>query len=167
MSAPLNLLWPRLLQLLDCLCTSIEDCGLDPVCVCQPMPGMDVALDYTDGACEQDGADGMAWIRLVSVWNTDAFPQVMQTPSRCDNYEAAFSFEVGIVRSVPIDSEGNPPSPDVLLALTERQVSEALLMQRAITCCFDEAVLLGTYAPIGPQGAAVGGRWVASALVDP
>lgn len=163
---PLNLVWPRLLELLDCLCTRINDSALDPVCVCEAMPGMNVALDYALGGCSAGGADGMAWVRLTSIYMTSNFPAQLQGTVRCDNAEVAFAFEMGIIRSMPLgDDEGNPPPLEMMLAATERQVSEAMLIANAILCCYDTDVAMGTYTPIGPEGGAVGGRWTASSLV--
>lgn len=155
-----DLAWAKLVRLRDCLCDAINASDLDPVCMCAVVPGAGVALDFIHSGCK-GGADGMAWVRLTNEYPTVSFPQAAAGPTKC-GAEIAVVAEVGLVRSMPIPEDGEPPDAATYQAVAEVQIEEAALMRKAIVCCFGSAVILGVYTPVGPVGGAIGGLWQAT-----
>lgn len=147
--------WPAITSLVSCLCRQLELDGLPPVCICSPLPGETYALDYvTEDA-------GMAWVRLEAAWPSTNFPNPTQA-ARCDA-ALAFSLEVGVAYCAPIlQDDGSPPDLAAQFEATRLQLAAMSSMRRAIRCCFPVSnldVVLSGYAPLGPDGAAVGGVW--------
>lgn len=151
--------WAKLSKLSSCLCAAIEEAGVDPVCFCGVMPGVAVALDYTNFGCKT--SDGMAWVRLSTEYLTEAFPNPLVRESKCGT-EIAFVAEVGMVRSMPLNDDGEPPDAATMMAAAERQITEASIMRKAVVCCLKSGSILGAYTPVGPDGGAIGGSWLVS-----
>lgn len=151
--------WPVLIQLADCLCTELVTAGLPPTCICAPFPGEAVATDYVN----QD--QGMAWVRLASMFPSSAFPAQDGTASGCLMPMAA-QLEVGVLYCAPVTqgrSNRTPPGLSAMFDSTRLQMAAMAAMLRAIECCLGAAnrksVALGAYAPLGPDGGVVGGTW--------
>lgn len=146
--------WPKLVLLADALCQEIADSGLEEPCFCGIMPGAGIALDYVDG-CE---AGGMAWVRMVTAFPSQTFPEPDVDINGCDQ-AMAFQAEVGIIRAFRVPDNGEPPTQGDMLTAAEVQMAEMAAMRRAILCRFTGTVALGQYTPIGPDGGALGGAW--------
>lgn len=147
-----------------CLCGEVCESDLPGVCFCGVLPGSSVALDYVNSCT--DATCGMAWVRLVSATPGGLSSDLLTQTNNCET-GLRLNVEVGIVRCSPSpDDEGNPPSAEDMLAATELQIDDMMLMRRAITCCVDSHdYLLGSYSPFGPEGGAVGGFWTVQILV--
>jgi hypothetical protein len=150
--------WPVLTGLTDCLCTELVTAGLPPTCICSPMPGEGIATDYVSP--EQ----GMAWVRVASVYPSGTFPAQDQGASGC-LMPMAVQLEVGVLYCAPV-TEGRsntPPGLGAMFDATRLQMAAMAAMLRAIECCLGGAstkgVALGTYTPAGPDGGVVGGSW--------
>lgn len=153
-----RLAWPVLVKLTDCLCTELVSSGLPPTCICSPMPGEAIAADYVS----KD--QGMAWVRVSSVYPSSIFPAQDQSASGCA-VEIAVQLEVGVLYCAPV-TEGrsnNPPGLGRMFDSTRLQMATMAAMLRAIECCLGRAsrkgVALGAYTPLGPEGGVVGGSW--------
>jgi len=150
--------WPVVIKLADCLCTELVDAGLPPTCICSPMPGEAVAADYVNSN------EGMAWVRVNSVYPSAVFPAQDQSASGC-LMPMAVQLEVGVLYCAPV-TEGrsnNPPGLSQLFDSTRLQMAAMAAMLRAIECCLgatsSKFVSLGPYTPLGPDGGVVGGSW--------
>lgn len=148
-------IWPTITSLASCLCQTLVDRGLPPVCICTPFPGEDIATDYvTEDA-------GMAWVRLVSAYPSTAFPSP-NAEATCTS-PLAFEIELGVAYCAPIgDSDGSAPTFADQFESVETQLAAMAAMRVAMQCCFPGNridVVLGQYTPMGPQGAVVGGVW--------
>lgn len=151
----------RLLALATCLCAEITDHPVTPdVCFCGVVPGEETAYDYT-GDCTN--ACGMAWVRLVTAYPSTVIGEASGQPGNC-SHMLGMDVEVGILRCIEgPDEQGNPPSPDQMLAASMWQWEDMTTIRRAILCCQgSKDFLLGAYVPIGPQGNLVGGSWTVS-----
>lgn len=153
-----------LASLAECLCAQVSADGLPGLCFCGLVPGEVPAIEYLDN-CEGDDC-GMAWVRLIAVAPITGVGVVNATVNNC-NSSLGFDAEVGIMRCAPVGSEdGEPPPAEAMLAAVDLQVADMMAMFRAIACC--EALgefIIESYAPIGPEGGAVGGFWTLSAGV--
>lgn len=148
-------IWPAITSLTSCLCQTLVDRGLPPVCICTPFPGEDITTEYvTEDA-------GMAWVRLVSAYPSTAFP----SPAADATCAAPLGFEVeiGVAYCAPIgSSDGSPPTFADHFESAELQLAAMSAMRVAMQCCFPGHrmdVVLGQYTPTGPQGGVVGGVW--------
>jgi hypothetical protein len=156
--------WPGMVLLADCLCQQITDSGLPPVCFCGIIPGDAVILDYCT-SCDGD-ACGMAWVRLVSAGPLIGSPMAVGAANTGVNTCATLlvaTIEVGIARCAPMpDDDGAPPTMADQLAAAELHAADMAAVMRAIVCCpgLDQRnMLLLDWAPIGPEGGCLGGRW--------
>jgi len=148
--------------LLQELTAGLDEAGmLDSMCALTVFPGTAVPIDYigSDGTC---GA--MAWVRHVSSNPTNRFPSADVSVDNC-LFTLAHTIEVGIVRPSPIpESDGKTVElPDDLAHLGSalELADDMILMKDAIARAAKsiDFVILGAYAPAGPEGGAVGGTW--------
>lgn len=148
--------WPILVELKDCLCTTLREAELLPGnCFCGIMPGSDVSFDYQEG---------MAWVRLTDANLSTTFPTVAEYRSGC-GAPLAFGVEVGALNCIPgLSSTGTFPTAAVREEAARVQITTMQKMREAILCCMPKGleISLGVYTPIGPEGNLVGGTWTAS-----
>ncbi len=148
--------WPTMAKIAGCLCTELSLAGLPETCFCGVLPGDEAPWDYVS----EDA--GMAYVRLVSAYLSQAFP-AQQTLPGC-GADLAYELEIGVLYCTPVfeDDRGDPPSVAVMLDATRTQTAAMAAMYRAFSCCpglNDKDVMVGAYTPVGPQGGAVGGTW--------
>lgn len=148
-------IWPALASLTSCLCQEIVASGLPEVYICTPLPGEQIAAEYVS----EDA--GMAWTRLVSAFPSTTFPA--QALVGCFA-PLAFEVELGVLYCAPEPgADGSPPDMAAQFDATRLQVAAMAAMRRALLCCFptgnSKDLILGPYAPIGPDGGVVGGTW--------
>ena len=153
-----RLAWPVLVKLTDCLCQELLSSGLPPTCICSPMPGEAIAADYVSPS------QGMAWVRVNSVFPSTTFPAQDQSAFGCA-VSIAVQLEVGVLYCAPV-TEGRsnkPPGLGQMFDSSRLQMAAMAAMLRAIECCLGRAshksVALGAYTPMGPEGGVVGGSW--------
>lgn len=152
--------WPGVTVLASCLCAEIEVSGLGPVCLCSPLPGADIALDY--------GTEGMAWVRVMGLWPSATFPSADGIGrglgrSTCTS-PLAVQVELGVARCAPMPGDdGEPPSMVDQFEATRRQLADMAAMRRAVVCCQGKdaryRIDLGPYSPGGPTGGVLWGTW--------
>jgi hypothetical protein len=133
---------------------------LDSMCTVTAYPGNAVPVDYAGG----DECGGMAWVRHVSSNPTVQFPSADVSVDNCYS-TLAHIIEVGIIRPAPIpESDGSTVDlPDAIEHLNSALdlADDMMVMQKAIARAAKsiDFVILGSYAPVGPEGGAVGGTW--------
>jgi hypothetical protein len=147
--------WPAVLALIECLCTEMVNAGLGPLCLCSPLPGAQVAMDYGD--------QGMAWVRVEGVWPSVSFPNPEPGGRGSCTSPLAIQLEVGAARCAPaLGPDGELPSLADQFDATRMQLADMSAMHRAISCCQGLGpgrLALGTYTPGGPQGGVLWGTW--------
>lgn len=154
-----NVVYDRLSALAACLCGQIQDPvnGVPDVCFCGIVPG-DQAVGNYAGDCKD--VCGMAWVRLVQMYPMVSIGSPDVTPGNCGT-GIGIDVELGILRCITVgDEQGNLPTAAELLAATQLQIADALIMRKAVQCC--DAVpwkdtIVTTYTPSGPLGGLVGG----------
>lgn len=140
-----------MIALQQCVCEEITKRGLPSVCFCGVVPGATPVFDFAE--------EGMAWVRLANSFPAVAFPSQDQTLRSCGS-PLAYQLEVGIVRCVEVNEDGEAPTLEQQFEATRLQMADMEAMRYAIQCCLPNASkILGNYTPYGPQGAAVGGWW--------
>lgn len=147
-----RLIWPIMLDLVDCLRSEIEAAGVPGVCFLGVLPGAQWAADWSD--------EGQAWVRLVAAFPSATLPSPDQRATCAAPLAAVL--EVGMLRCAPVGDGPEPPSEVEMFEATRLQMADMRVMLRAIQCCLGKTKrehVLGLYTPLGPQGAAVGGSW--------
>jgi hypothetical protein len=147
--------WPILMDLVQCLCAELAKSNLPPVCICSPMPGETIAVDYVTAEA------GMAWVRLVQAYPSTNFPA--QTAAASCGAPLAIQYDVGVAYCAPtLEEDGSAPGMLVQFETTQVQLAAMAAIRRAILCCLGAATkdaVLGLYTPMGPAGGVVGGFW--------
>lgn len=140
-----------MVALQQCVCEEITKRGLPSVCFCGVVPGQIAVHDFAE--------EGMAWVRMANAFPATTFPSQDLTLRNCAA-PLAYQFEVGIVRCVEVDDDGEPPTVEQQFEATRLQMADMEAMRVAIQCCLPNAdKILGNYTPFGPQGAVIGGWW--------
>jgi hypothetical protein len=145
--------------LTDCVCETLATKGGGPTCWCGLFPGAEVSWDYC-GECS-GGTCGMAYVRLVSVYESQQFPQQDPLPSNCGAPLVA-ELAIGALRCIPVaERDGSLPDEAALLEAGLATFADMAAIRTAVMCCdMDEReVALGTYTPLGARGGCVGGEW--------
>lgn len=143
-------------ELASCLCGALKDSG-QSLCFCGIIHGEPVAP--LGGSCES--ACGMAWVRVISMYPAAAVGEPQVDVGNCAALLGA-EVEVGILRCVSIKPADEMPNEAEVLDDATKQVSDAMLMWRAITCCSalgSKDYILRDYLPMGPMGGYGGGSW--------
>lgn len=155
-----------LLELVDCVCTSLADNGAGPTCWCGLYPGETISWEYCGGECDE-GACGMGWVRATTVFPYETFP-VPVIDSRCQR-PLAWGVEVGALRCMSMGQE--IASPEEMADTSLSQVLDARALWLALKCCQDNngrsiEISPDVYTPVGPLGGCVGGFWTAFLTLD-
>lgn len=139
-----------------CLCAQIATDGSPGTCFCGVVPG-DAALGDYAGDCAD--LNGVAWVRLALTYPSVTIGQQDQRVANCGS-GIGIDVEMGIIRSFDVDVDS--PDEAEALATATLQMDDMMTMRRAILCCSDlnpKDFILGSYRPLGPLGAMVGGAW--------
>lgn len=155
-----------LTDLSACLCAALTpDGATEPdLCFCGIISGEGVTADV---GFEGDDACGMAWVRLVAAYPATQIGIFDQSGNTCGKF-LGVDIELGILRGIEVPEGTEVMDPDVVMAEAIQQADDMVLIRRAIQCCDSLENLdymLGTYTPIGPDGALAGGAWLISALI--
>ena len=143
-------------MLAACLCEQIIEAGLPEPCYCGVIPGDMAVIDFA-GNCGTKC--GMAWVRAVNLTPMIGVGNVSETAGNC-SAELGAVLEVGIMRC--IGTPTRPPTAQEYLEAAELQMRDAMVSRKAIVCCeafSSKDFILGSYAPVGPQGGYGGGTW--------
>lgn len=156
-----TVIMPVLSELATCLCEEIVASGLPETCFCGIYPGGEVPFDHCVN-CGQTKC-GQAWVRLVTVYPSSAFPQQDEgiDGGLCSS-PLAFRVEVGILRCAPMpDQKGNPPGVEENYGAAFLQMADMQAMRRAMECCLGDSKrrhFVENYTPV-TAGGCVGGIW--------
>lgn len=154
--------WPKILQLSQCLSQELTAAELPGLCFLGILPGEVVIADYC--GCDGDGHCGMGWVRLVGINEMPGGIQEVSGYSPC-GAELEAQVEIGVMRCAPgLKSTTDLPTVTEQLDTARVQYADMAAMLRAIRCCFSSSkdVKVVAYTPIGPDGACIGGRWLAT-----
>lgn len=145
--------------LTDCVCETLAVEGAGPTCWCGLFPGAEVSWDYC-GECS-GGTCGMAYVRLVSIYESQQFPQQDPLPSNCGAPLVA-ELAIGALRCIPVaERDGSLPDEAALLEAGLATFADMAAIRTAVSCCDlgDREFAFGSYAPLGARGGCVGGEW--------
>lgn len=149
----------QLEDLATCLCAEV---GGDTMCYCGVIVGDDIYdLSGVGGDCED--ACGQAWVRVTDSFMASTLGVQDVDGGNC-GLEMNVVVEVGVLRCLRIPEKGEANTAEEMVAAFEQQQSDMLAIRRALLCCDSidsQDVILGTFAPIGPQGGLYGGVWTA------
>lgn len=146
----------RMIEVAACLCAQIDADGSPPTCFCGVVPGDSVVLAY---ATDCESRDGMAWVRLISMYPSSTLGEQSFVPGNCTGGIGA-EVELGIVRSYPVSGDGEEPPPAVLEEIVRQQVKDAMTLYRTVLCCSSlpsKDVIVGVYTPTPILGGLAGG----------
>lgn len=149
--------FPHAVGVLERLKSIMPGLRLPGPCTSSVIPGDVLALDYIGDEC-----DSFAWTRITSVFPSRAFPQPDESPSKLLVF--ATGIEVGLVRRMEIPDNGEPVAPEDQYEIARTQMADMRAMLQAL-CEYagdDTPLLVGQYAPLGPEGGVVGGTWNAT-----
>ncbi|QWY82768.1 hypothetical protein PP641_gp027 [Arthrobacter phage SilentRX] len=155
-----------LAELLESLSRQIRAAGKeDDFCTITVQPGNAIAFDFGP----ESDCRGGAWVRLVAANPTVSFPAADTSVNTCA-YSLAYTMEIGMMFPAPVitDRLGNfvlPEDTEVFDAAM-RQGDEMDLMFRAIRTANIPQLVIGDYAPLGPDGGVLGGTWTLTAGGD-
>lgn len=156
-----NGVFATMAALAQCLCEKNTEYDLPGLCFCGIIAG-DAPYDATGvGDCDDDGC-GQGWVRLSTAYPSTSVGIADITPGNCGK-ALGMDIEVGVLRCFPMGDNGEPSSEEEMLATSQLQIADMLMMREVIMCCVDiesDDVVLGEYLPIGPEGQPlVGGTW--------
>jgi hypothetical protein len=153
-----NTVFTRLAEIAECLCAEIKNPAWDvpDVCFCGVVPGEALDAAY-GGDCTTEC--GMAWVRLDTGYPSTTIGQLYTEAGNC-TVPLGFDIELGIMRCIEVGDGLEGPTQSQLLAASQLQIADLLIMQRAIYCCGtlpNKEIIVGPYLPAGPLGGLVGG----------
>jgi hypothetical protein len=148
----------RLVLLRDCLCQQIVTDGSPPVCFCEVVPGDGAVAEYFN--CTPT-CTGMAWVRLSSSYPATSVGTPDTNVGNCGK-ERGMEVELGILRCVPslATRDGRPVPAAAVNEAAAQQMLDMETLFRAVECCTTlngKDFIVGTYTPLGPEGAVLGG----------
>lgn len=128
-----------------------------------------------DHCCASESADGepcegQLTVRITNVYPTRDFPQPFLGGFPTCGMGYAVEFEVAVLRCALVpDSQGVPPPMADELVVAERALGDAGLIRKVARTFArerDQAVAIGQYTPMGPDGGCVGGAVQITYLVE-
>lgn len=160
-----TLFYPLLVTLAGCLCTELEQAGLE-TCFCGVTSGASVDISRVS---PENG--GMGWVRLASI-----VPSMQQAASggagglNLCTPQLSAQIEVGYADCYPIDADGLALSLEDELDAVRRHMAGAQAAYRAAFCCdwlrnSKRRLSQGSWAPGGPEGGVLWSTWTMSVEV--
>lgn len=161
-------IFDRLVAIKNCLSAQIVTDGLCDVAFCGIVPGEAAAGDYFQ--CGSSTLNGMAWVRLSTSYMASSVGQADLSIGNCTK-EIGVDIEIGIMRCAALASvSGSPPKPSVVHEAAAQQLADMETLFRTVTCCPEVSsrdYVIGSYAPLGPEGGIVGGILTISLIFSP
>lgn len=144
--------------ILDCAVTELEDTG-------QVVPD-DVFV--SPGQVAFDNPCGQLWVRVISAFPSDDFPNRFQTLRNCVS-GLAVQVGLGIIRcqsGTHRIEKGGYPTPDEQTADALSLVCDQGALFRALACCYPATegavdIVVNEWTQFVPQGGVIGGEWTA------
>jgi hypothetical protein len=145
-------------NLLACLVAELAN-NADPPLHASLRTGVQVELLMSttrDECCE-----GVAWVRVASIYPSESFPDQDTTFSRCGPVAWAAVLEMGVARCAPTPEAADIISSEDWTTLSRLVMDDAAAMRRAL-CCFtdvdpDRMYLAGLWQPLPVDGGCTGG----------
>jgi hypothetical protein len=152
--------------------------GVPPPCAWGVFSGAAAAIDrgadcgpaVVEGG---PGCRGLAWVRLVNVYPSIAFPEPYGQSYR-DDMSYAVVIEVGTARPAPkvteVDGEQYFPSTEEETAAAALETTDVAIVRHALVTQYagdgDIGLVLGAVTPFGPEGDVVGATTLATVQVE-
>lgn len=165
---PSDLIVPQARALLLCLDAKLAAYDV-PTCRSFFAPGGPPAWDTCGPG--SGGREGQSWVQIQQIGPTDSFPTIQTGAMRCHPPEHAVQFAIGVLRCAStVDDAGNAPGAATLTAEFEKVQRDRAIIDEAVTCCFladadPGTFTIGTWTPLGPAGACVGGQRILTVAV--
>lgn len=155
-----------LAELLESLTRKIKAAGKeDDYCSITVQPGSMAVYDFGP----ESDCGGTAWVRLVTANPTASFPTASADVNNCVNY-LAYVMEMGCIFPAPsmTDTLGSfiLPTDEELFDASMRQMDEMQMMYDAMRSASIPEMIVGDYAPVGPDGGLMGGTWTVTVSGD-
>lgn len=148
--------WPIATAIAAAIPDELAARGLPTVCASDVVPGVQYAYDFCS-----DESEGVAWVRVATIFPSSTFPLQDLTYSQLP-VTLAQQYEVGLIRQAPVAANGEPPDGTDLAASAELTLADAAALA-AVICSvlsgLDRGFLLDRWLPVGPDGGVVGGLW--------
>lgn len=114
---------------------------------------------------------GLAWVRIVRAFPTDAFPVESEEYQVGGPAGWVLVLEMGALRCAPVGTVEVLPSEEDWAAAVHQQMLDAGAMRRAVECCFKDRILseiyfLSPWEERAPEGACMGGTQQVMVLLD-
>jgi hypothetical protein len=152
-------------QLLDCFRDELEAAPNVPGKIC--MRAGEVPFDAAVG--DNDCCTGLAWVRVVRVYPSLAFPDEQTEPMECVSDSYGIDLEMGVVRCHDVGT-ATTVTPCTSWTSEALQLDDDRAAMRRAICCFvdstaafpfgDNQFVFGEWAPVGPAGGCIGGTMV-------
>lgn len=158
---------PYAQALLECLRAEMAKVEHPPASVCWRVGSrVDLLVSETRDEC----CEGLAWVRVASVYPSRNFPAPDATPQNCGPLQWAVVLELGAARCAPTADPAVIPSCEQWTETTRRVLDDAAAIRRAATCCFpaevpDRMFLVGSWTPLTVEGGCVGGTMTVTLAV--
>jgi hypothetical protein len=154
--------------LLECLRQAVADLGDAAPKLVGMRPGLQVDLlmsTYLDECCQ-----GLAWLRLASMYPSDNFPAPDQEASRCGPLRWAAVFELGIARCAPTPPANMLVTPQQWTTAQLAVFDDSAALRRTL-CCFggaerDRLTVAGAWTPLPTAGGCLGGTQLVTVAID-
>jgi hypothetical protein len=160
--------------LLETLLAAFDDPGngVAAVCTAGLISGSMLIADPCCADTTADGTpcEGQLTVRVEDIYPTGEFPDPRADAIPVCGTSWAVRLEVAVVRcALSIDDHGRPPAMAEEMAVAERALADAGLLRTTLlgfATDRDQALALGAYVPMGPDGGCVGGAVSATFLVE-
>lgn len=149
---------PVALALLGCLEDAL-DAHDSPVTNISLRPGDQTELLLALG--RDECCEGTAWVRTITWYPTDNFPEPLATYNRCAPRMWALVLEMGVARCAPMGTATDLPSSADWNTAVGQVNTDAAAMQCAAQCLArlddERMVLVGQWLPTRTEGGCMGG----------
>lgn len=152
--------WPLIGDMVACLEQQVG-CVDDPPAVVSARPGdrIELLISEADDEC----CNGLAWVRLVSIYPSSDFPGADTEASNCGPRGWAVVLEIGVARCAPTPDTTRVPTAEEWTEITGKVMADAAAIRRTVLCFKtlpereDTMWLVGGYTPLPTEGGCVGG----------
>lgn len=149
--------------------------GLESPCVAGLVSGSMLIADHCCAGVTAHGSDceGQLTVRVAGVWPTEEFPAPRQTAMPVCGSSWAVELELAVLRcALTVDTDAQPPilpSMEEEMLVAELALADMGLIRHVVSgyaMLHDQALVIGSYTPMGPQGGCVGGGVTVTFLVE-
>lgn len=158
-------------NLLDCYRVYLLEQDDPPAVITMRSGEVTGQLTAVSGGVVDECCPGLAWVRLVRFYPTDAFPSEREGWTPCGPAGWAVVLEMGALRCAPFGDASRVPTDAEWSAAVLQQMQDAAAMRKAVDCCFGQLVVSETMVAAAweerqPEGMCMGGTQQITVLVD-